>query len=83
LAAVVAGEIGDDAVDAERELLEVARDPDGPRAVAEVALDLARDGGDRVARERDAAAASKRSTALTRPRQATWKTSSKGSSTRW
>ena len=36
----------------QRELLEVARDPHGPRAVAEVALDLAEDRRDRVARER-------------------------------
>src|SRR4051794_16444566 len=52
----VGRELGHLAIDAQRELLEVARDADGPGAVAEVALDLAEDGRDRVARERDVAA---------------------------
>src|SRR4051794_9389593 len=43
LAAELARELRDDLVDAQGELLEVARDPDGPRPVAEVALDLAHD----------------------------------------
>ena len=51
----VASEVGDDAVDAQRQPLEVARDAHRPGAVAEVALDLAEDRRDRVARERDAA----------------------------
>ena len=55
LPAQVGGELRDLAVDAQRELLEVARDAHGPGAVAEVALDLAEDRRDRVARERDLA----------------------------
>src|SRR3954451_2345382 len=54
-AAELARQLRDDAVDAQRELLEVARDAHGPRAIAEVALDLAHDRGHGVARERDAA----------------------------
>src|SRR4051794_28754463 len=55
LAAELAGELGDDLVDPQGELLQVARDADGPRPVAEVALDLAHDRGHGVARERHAA----------------------------
>ena len=51
----VARELADRAVDLQRQLLEVARDADRPGAVAEVALDLAEDRRDRVARERDLA----------------------------
>ncbi len=43
------------AVDPQRKLLEVARHAHGPRPVAEVALDLAQDRGDRVGGERDLA----------------------------
>src|SRR3954447_20491052 len=55
LAAELAGQLGDDLVNAQGELLQVARDADGPRPVAEVALDLAHDRGHGVARERHAA----------------------------
>ena len=48
-------QLGDRAVDLQRELLQVARHAHRPRAVAEVALDLAEDGRHRVARERDLA----------------------------
>ena len=48
-------ELGDRAVDLQRELLQVARDAHRPGAVAEVALDLAEDGRHRVAGERDLA----------------------------
>src|SRR5438270_571335 len=44
-------ELGHGAIDAERELLQVAGDSHGPRAVTEVTLELAEDGGNRVARE--------------------------------
>jgi len=42
-------------IDLQRHLLQVSRDAHRPRAVAEVALDLAEDGGDGVAGERDLA----------------------------
>ncbi len=48
-AALAGGELGDGAVDAQGELLQVAGNADGPGAVAEVALELAEDGGDGVA----------------------------------
>ena len=51
----LAVEVGDRAVDLQRQVLEVARNADRPRAVAEVALDLAEDGRHRVAGERDPA----------------------------
>jgi hypothetical protein len=51
----VASEVGDDAVDAQRQPLEVARDAHRPGAVAEMALDLAGHRRDGEARERDAA----------------------------
>ena len=44
-----------DGVDAQLELLEVARHADGPAVVAEVALELSEDGGDGKARERESA----------------------------
>ena len=46
-AAELARELLGDAVDADRHLLQVARDADGPALVAEVALELAEDGGHR------------------------------------
>ena len=56
LAVQVAATSSDDRpVDLQRQLLQVARDAHRPRAVAEVALDLAQDGRHRVARERDPA----------------------------
>src|SRR5919205_833529 len=51
LAAQVGGQLADLLVHAQCELLEVARHPHRPRAVAEVALDLAEDRGHRVAGE--------------------------------
>jgi hypothetical protein len=45
----------DGAVDLQRELVQVARNADRPRVVAEVAFDLAQDGRHRIARERDPA----------------------------
>ena len=54
-AAQVGRQLADLAVDAQRELLQVARDAHRPRAVAEVALDLAEDRRHRVAREGDVA----------------------------
>ena len=48
-------QLGDRAVDLQRQLLQVARHAHRPRAVAEVALDLAEDRRHRVARERDLA----------------------------
>ena len=51
----LARQLGDRPVDLEGELLEVARHADGPRPVAEVALELAEDRRDGVAREGDVA----------------------------
>ena len=51
----VARELGDGAVDLQRELLQVARDAHRPGPVAEVALDLAEDRRHGVAGERDLA----------------------------
>ena len=53
--AEVAGAVAGDVFDAQGEILEVAGDAERPRLVAEVALELAGDRRDRVARERHAA----------------------------
>jgi hypothetical protein len=53
LVALLAREVADHAIDTQREVLQVTRDPERPRAVAEVALDLARDRRDGVAGKRD------------------------------
>jgi len=79
---VVASEVGDDAVDAQRQPLEVARDAHRPGAVAEMALDLAGHRRDGEARERDPARRVEAVDRLDEPKQATWKMSSKGSSGR-
>ena len=55
LAMEVKRELGDGAVDLQRELLQVARHAHRPRAIAEVALDLAQDRRHRIAREGDLA----------------------------
>jgi len=48
-------QLGARALDAQRHLLQVSRDPHGPAAVAEVALDRARDAGNRIGGEGGAA----------------------------
>jgi len=83
LMAAVAAELADDALDAQRELLEVARRPDGPRVVAEVALELAVDRRDGVARECDPAGGVEAVDGLDEAVAGDLETSSKGSSGRW
>ena len=56
LAAQVGGQLGDLAIDPQRQLLQIARHPHRPRPIAEIALDLPQDRRHRITRERHIAA---------------------------
>ena len=82
LPAQAGGELGRRLLDLQDPLLDSARDPDRPAAIAEMALQLAEDGRYGEGRERGSPAGVEAVDRFTRPMLATWIRSSSGSAPR-